>query len=192
MLNCLHAQDAGRQHADRAAARAMLRATGWKEDDFRKPIIVVCVTHTNATPCNAQFRELGDIVAARIEELGGKPFIFGTPVVSDGETTGTYGMNYSLVSRDLIADCIETMYEAYSADAVFTLSGSAAARSVPCALHPVPLILRAAPVPLPALPRSLAHLLPLQLRQNHPGLPDADRPLGRRRNHPLRRLHPTR
>ena len=76
-------------HADRAAARAMLRATGWAEGDFKKPIIVVAVPHTNATPCNAQHRDLGDIVCARIEELGGKPFVFGTPVVSDGETTGT-------------------------------------------------------------------------------------------------------
>jgi dihydroxyacid dehydratase/phosphogluconate dehydratase len=133
----------GKAHADRSAARAMLRATGWKKEDFRKPIIVVAVTHTNATPCNDHHREMGDIVAARITELGGMPFIFGTPVVSDGEvgchaaarlppalappaprcasahlrrcphnaqTTGTYGMNYSLVSRDLIADCIETMH----------------------------------------------------------------------------------
>ena len=113
-------EEDGKAHADRSAARAMLRATGWKKDDFRKPIVVVAVTHTNATPCNDHHREMGDLVAKRIEELGGKPFIFGTPVVSDGETTGTYGMNYSLVSRDLIADCIETMYEAYAADAMIT------------------------------------------------------------------------
>lgn len=113
----------------------MLRATGWKSADFKKPVVVVAVPHTNATPCNAHIRSLGDIVAARIEELGGKPFIFGTPVVSDGETTGTYGMNYSLVSRDLIADCIETMYEAYSADAIFTLSGCD--KTIPGALMPI-------------------------------------------------------
>ena len=77
----------GKAHADRSAARAMLRATGWTKEDFRKPIIVVAVTHTNATPCNDHHREMGDIVAARIEELGGKPFIFGTPVVSDGEVS---------------------------------------------------------------------------------------------------------
>ena len=75
----------GKEHADRSAARAMLRAVGWKKEDFRKPIIIVAVTHTNATPCNDHHREMGDIVAKRIEELGGKPFIFGTPVVSDGE-----------------------------------------------------------------------------------------------------------
>jgi hypothetical protein len=78
-------EEDGKEHADRSAARAMLRAVGWKKGDFRKPIIVVAVTHTNATPCNDHHREMGDIVAARIEELGGKPFIFGTPVVSDGE-----------------------------------------------------------------------------------------------------------
>ena len=72
----------------RIAARAMLRATGFKDDDFAKPIITVAVTYTNATPCNHHIREMGDIVAKQIEELGGKPFIFGTPVVSDGETTG--------------------------------------------------------------------------------------------------------
>ena len=78
---------------------------------------------------------MGDIVAARIEELGGKAFVFGTPVVSDGETTGTYGMNYSLASRDLIAECVETMYEAYSADAVLTLSGCD--KTIPGVLMPI-------------------------------------------------------
>jgi dihydroxy-acid dehydratase len=86
----------------RIAARAMLRATGFTEEDFKKPIITVAVTYTNATPCNHHVREMGDIIVKQIEELGGKAFVFGTPVVSDGETTGIKGMNYSLISRDLI------------------------------------------------------------------------------------------
>ena len=61
---------------------------GFKDADFAKPIITVAVTYTNATPCNHHIREMGDIVVKQIEELGGKAFVFGTPVVSDGETTG--------------------------------------------------------------------------------------------------------
>ena len=87
--------------------------TAWwnVHQDFAKPIITVAVPYTNATPCNHHLRMMGDIIEKRVEELGGKAFVFGTPVVSDGETTGLKGMNYSLISRDLICDCIETMHE---------------------------------------------------------------------------------
>lgn len=116
-------------------ARAMLRAVGFKDEDFDKPIITLGVTYTNATPCNDHIEALGKLAQAEIEKAGGKAFYFGTPVISDGETMGTEGMKYSLMSRDLIADCIETMHEGYLADALLTLSGCD--KSIPGALMPI-------------------------------------------------------
>lgn len=119
----------------RAPARAMFRAVGFTDDDFEKPIITVACPYTNATPCNAHIQDLGKIALEEIEKNGGKGFIFGTPVVTDGETMGMEGMKYSLVSRELIADCIETMNEAYTADGAFTLSGCD--KTIPAALIPL-------------------------------------------------------
>lgn len=119
----------------RAPARSMLRAVGFTDEDFEKPLITVAAPFTNATPCNAHIKELGEIVCKEVEKIGGKPIIFGTPVVTDGETMGTEGMKYSLVSRDLIADCIETMHEAYLADGILTLSGCD--KTIPAALMPL-------------------------------------------------------
>lgn len=119
----------------RAPARAMMRAVGFTDKDFGKPLITVACPYTNITPCNAHIRELGDIVYSEIEKSGGKPILFGTPVVTDGETMGIEGMKYSLVSRELIADCIETMHEAYAADGALTLSGCD--KTIPAALIPL-------------------------------------------------------
>jgi dihydroxy-acid dehydratase len=113
----------------------MLRAVDFTDEDFAKPIITVACTFTNANPCNDHIRELGDILSREIGEAGGKPFLFGTPVISDGETMGMEGMKYSLMSRDLIADCIETMHEGYAADGILTLSGCD--KSIPGALMPI-------------------------------------------------------
>jgi dihydroxy-acid dehydratase len=121
--------------AKRAPARAMMRAVGFTDEDFTKPLITVACPYTNITPCNAHIRELGDIVSAEIEKIGGKSVLFGTPVVTDGETMGMEGMKYSLVSRELIADCIETMHEAYAADGALTLSGCD--KTIPAALIPL-------------------------------------------------------
>lgn len=119
----------------RAPARAMFRAVGYTDEDFEKPMVTVACPYTNATPCNAHIRELGDIVSSEIERIGGKSILFGTPVVTDGETMGTEGMKYSLVSRELIADCIETMHEAYMSDGIITLSGCD--KTIPAALIPL-------------------------------------------------------
>lgn len=119
----------------RTAARAMLRAVDFNDEDFSKPIVTVACTHTNATPCNAHMNELGVVLQKEVEATGGKAFVFGTPVISDGETMGTSGMRYSLVSRDLIADCIETMHEGYLADGMITLGGCD--KSIPGALMPI-------------------------------------------------------
>lgn len=107
----------------RAAARAMLRAVGYEDQDFEKPLITLGACYTNATPCNDHIRKLEAITQSEIEQLGGKPIIFGTPVVSDGITMGSKGMRYSLVSREVIADALETMHEAYRADGILTISG---------------------------------------------------------------------
>lgn len=116
----------------RAPARGMLRAVGFTDCDFRKPLITLACPYTNITPCNAHIRELGDFLNWEIEKNGGKAVLFGTPVVTDGESMGMEGMKYSLPSRDLIADCIETMHEAYAADAMITLSGCD--KTIPAAL----------------------------------------------------------
>lgn len=119
----------------KAPARGMMRAVGFTDEDFTKPLITVACPFTNITPCNAHLRELGDILAKEVEANSGKSILFGTPVVTDGETMGGEGMKYSLVSRELIADCIETMNEAYSADASITLSGCD--KTIPASLIPL-------------------------------------------------------
>jgi dihydroxy-acid dehydratase len=119
----------------RTAARTMLRAVRFTDEDFDKPIIALAVPHTNGTPCNDHVRALGDIVQQAIEDAGGKVIVFGTPVVSDGISMGTEAMKYSLVSREVIADSIELMTEGYMADAVITLSGCD--KTIPAALMPI-------------------------------------------------------
>ncbi len=120
---------------ERTAARTMLRAVRFTDEDFDKPIIALAVPHTNGTPCNDHIRELGDIVQRAIEDAGGKAIVFGTPVVSDGISMGTEAMKYSLVSREVIADSIELMTEGYMVDAVITLSGCD--KTIPAALMPI-------------------------------------------------------
>ncbi|KAL5475442.1 hypothetical protein EMCRGX_G025259 [Ephydatia muelleri] len=111
------------QWIKRTGARAHLRAAGFKDDDFGKPIITVACPYSNALPCNNHFLELGQLIVEEVERRGGKAFLCCTPVVSDGQTMGSHGMKYSLISRDWIADCIEIMHEAYSADAIVALGG---------------------------------------------------------------------
>jgi len=120
----------------RTAARSMLRAVGFDDADFDKPLIALAVPYTNGTPCNDHIRELGEVVRQEIEAAGGMPIVFGTPVVSDGISMGTEAMKYSLVSRDVIADAIELMTEGYRVDGVITLSGCD--KTIPGALMPIP------------------------------------------------------
>lgn len=119
----------------RAPTRGMMRAVGFTDEDFQKPLISVACPYTNITPCNAHIQKLGEILMKDIEKEGGKPYIFGTPVVTDGQTMGMEGMKYSLVSRELIADCIEMMNEAYVADGSITLSGCD--KTIPASLIPL-------------------------------------------------------
>ncbi|CAK9046878.1 Dihydroxy-acid dehydratase (DAD) [Durusdinium trenchii] len=116
-------------------ARANFRAAGWKDDDFRKPLITIAAPYSNSMPCNNQFRDLADILAEEVEKLGGKAHFCFTPVISDGESQGCKAMRYSLVSREVITDCIEVMHEGYHADAIITLGGCD--KSVPAAVMPL-------------------------------------------------------
>ena len=120
---------------ERTAARTMLRAVRFTDEDFNKPLIALAVPYTNGTPCNDHIRELGDLLHAELEAAGCKVIIFGTPVVSDGISMGTEAMKYSLVSREVIADSIELMTEGYRVDGVITLSGCD--KTIPAALMPI-------------------------------------------------------
>jgi dihydroxy-acid dehydratase len=108
---------------DRAPARAMLRAVGFEDEDFEKPLIGIANTWTDATPCNVHLKELAAAVREGIREAGGTPLEFNTIAVSDGITMGTSGMRASLVSREVIADSIELMGRGYLFDGVVALSG---------------------------------------------------------------------
>lgn len=119
----------------RAAARAMMRGVGFTDEDFEKPLVAVATPYTNITPCNAHIKELGEIIFDELTQLNAKPYTFGTPVVTDGESMGMSGMKYSLPSRDLIADCIEMMTESYAADAAVTIAGCD--KTIPGALMPL-------------------------------------------------------
>ena len=88
--------------------RAMLRAVGFGDGDFDKPIVGVANGHSNMNPCNAGIQPLVDRAMAALEAAGAKPQVFGVPTVTDGISMGTEGMKYSLVSREVIADAIET------------------------------------------------------------------------------------
>ena len=108
---------------DRAAARAMLRAVGLRDEDFGRPLIGIANTWTDTTPCNAHLRDLGKWVKEGVREAGGVALEFNTIAVSDGITMGTSGMTASLVSREVVADSIELVGRAYFFDGVVTLSG---------------------------------------------------------------------
>ena len=108
---------------DRAPNRSMLRAVGFDDEDFRKPIVGIASTWSNLTPCNVHIDELASHSAEGVEEHGGKPLTFGTITVSDGISMGTRGMRYSLVSREVIADSIETVAGAEGFDGVVAIGG---------------------------------------------------------------------
>ena len=107
----------------RAPNRAMLRAVGFTDEDFDKPIIGVANGQSNITPCNAGLGKLADIASAEIRKSGGMPQMFGTITISDGISMGTEGMKCSLISREVIADSIETVCRGASMDAVIAIGG---------------------------------------------------------------------
>jgi len=108
---------------ERTPNRAMLRAVGFGDQDFAKPIVAIANAHSTITPCNAKLNDLALRAEAAIRQAGGMPQTFGTITVSDGISMGTEGMKYSLVSREIIADSIEAVCSAQSVDGVLAVGG---------------------------------------------------------------------
>jgi dihydroxy-acid dehydratase len=107
----------------RSPNRAMLRAVGFGDADFEKPIVGVANGHSTMNPCNAGIQPLVDRAIAALKDAGAMPQVFGVPTVTDGIGMGTEGMKYSLVSREVIADAIETSVNGQSMDAVLVVGG---------------------------------------------------------------------
>src|SRR5438067_20434 len=108
---------------ERAASRAMLHAVGFTADDFRKSQIGVASTWGMVTPCNMHIDQLAVHVAQGINQAGGKAVVFNTITISDGISMGTEGMKYSLVSREVIADSIETVAGCEGFDGIVAIGG---------------------------------------------------------------------
>lgn len=111
------------QGAARSPNRAMLRAVGFQDADFAKPIVGLANGYSTITPCNMGINALALRAEKAMRDAGGMPQMFGTITVSDGISMGTEGMKYSLVSRDVIADSIETAVTAQSMDGVLAIGG---------------------------------------------------------------------
>jgi dihydroxy-acid dehydratase len=111
------------QGVARSPNRAMLRAVGFTDGDFEKPIVGVANGHSTMNPCNAGIQPLVDRAMAALEAAGAKPQVFGVPTVTDGIGMGTEAMKYSLVSREVIADCIETSVNGQAMDGALVVGG---------------------------------------------------------------------
>ena len=107
----------------RAPNRSMYYALGYQTEDFVKPMIGVANGHSTITPCNSGLQRLADAAVIGLKEAGANPQIFGTPTISDGMAMGTEGMKYSLVSREVIADCVETCVGGQWMDGVMVIGG---------------------------------------------------------------------
>ncbi len=107
----------------RSPNRAMLRAVGFGDGDFEKPIVGVANGHSTMNPCNAGIQPLVDRAMAALHDAGAMPQVFGIPTVTDGIGMGTEGMKYSLVSREVIADAIETSVNGQCMDGVLVVGG---------------------------------------------------------------------
>jgi dihydroxy-acid dehydratase len=111
------------QGVARSPNRAMLRAVGFGDGDFEKPIVGVANGHSTMNPCNAGIQPLVDRAMAALKQQGAMPQVFGVPTITDGIGMGTEAMKYSLVSREVIADCIETAVNGQSMDGVLVCGG---------------------------------------------------------------------
>ncbi|KKJ00130.1 dihydroxy-acid dehydratase [Prochlorothrix hollandica] len=111
------------QGVKRTPNRAMLRAVGFQDDDFTKPIVGLASGYSTITPCNMGIGALADRAEASLKAAGAMPQLFGTITISDGISMGTEGMKYSLVSREVIADSIETVCQGQSLDGVLAIGG---------------------------------------------------------------------
>src|SRR5687767_4114013 len=107
----------------RAPNRSMYYGMGYREEDFAKPMIGVANGHSTITPCNSGLQKLADAAVEGLQAAGANPQIFGTPTISDGMAMGTEGMKYSLVSREVIADCVESCVGGQWMDGVLVIGG---------------------------------------------------------------------
>ena len=107
----------------RAPNRSMFYAMGYESGDFAKPMIGVANGHSTITPCNSGLQVLADAAIAGLKEAGANAQVFGTPTISDGMAMGTEGMKYSLVSREVISDCVETCVGGQWMDGVVVIGG---------------------------------------------------------------------
>ncbi len=107
----------------RAPNRSMYYAMGYQETDFGKPMIGVANGHSTITPCNSGLQPLADAAVESLKEFGANAQLFGTPTISDGMAMGTEGMKYSLVSREVISDCVETCVGGQWMDGVMVIGG---------------------------------------------------------------------
>ena len=108
---------------NQAASRSMLRGVGFTSEDFKKPFVGIASTGAKVTPCNMHINQLADVVEHSIDDSGGKGVLFNTITVSDGISMGAQGMKYSLVSREVIADSIETVVGCLGYDGVIAIGG---------------------------------------------------------------------
>ena len=111
------------QGVARSPNRSMYYALGYKKEDFDKPMVGIANGHSTITPCNAGLQRLADAAVDAVKASNANPQIFGTPTISDGMSMGTEGMKYSLISREVIADCIETAAQGQWMDGVLVLGG---------------------------------------------------------------------
>ncbi len=107
----------------RSPNRAMYYAMGYQKDDFNKPMIGIANGHSTITPCNSGLQKLADAAVAAVRDSGANPQVFGTPTISDGMSMGTEGMKYSLISREVIADSIETCVQGQWMDGCVVIGG---------------------------------------------------------------------
>lgn len=107
----------------KAQNRAHLRGAGWKDADFQAPLITIGVPYTNISECNNTLLALAQFALSEVKRCGGRGVLAMAPVISDGDTQGTSGMRYSLISRDMIGDVIELMHGGYCADAALVFAG---------------------------------------------------------------------
>src|SRR5687767_7089234 len=107
----------------RAPNRSMYYAMGYQEGDFVKPMVGVANGHSTITPCNSGLQKLADAAIEGLKDAGANPQVFGTPTISDGMAMGTEGMKYSLVSREVISDCVETCVGGQWMDGVVVIGG---------------------------------------------------------------------
>ena len=111
------------QGVARSPNRSMYYAMGYQKSDFDKPMIGVANGHSTITPCNSGLQKLTDAAIEATRTGGGNPQVFGTPTISDGMSMGTEGMKYSLISREVIADCIETCVQGQWLDGCVVIGG---------------------------------------------------------------------